>query len=155
MIASVNPVSASWHLAATQSISVNGKASRQAPKQHAFYTAACLQHAVQTYQNTETGTVALLQAKYHGIALTVNPDKLTPVNGKPLEQAIETVLRDPIFKVRRLKQMTTYGAGIVLLAVSAYAQQPHFTTQHDKRCSAHACVQSAAEQYVCAHLECS
>ncbi len=72
---------------------------------HAFYTAAYLQHAVQTCQNTNTCALALLQAKYHGIALTVNPDKLTPVNGKPLQQAIETVLHNPIFKVWHLKQI--------------------------------------------------
>lgn len=68
-------------------------------------TASCilnccnLQHAVQTCQSTNPCAIALLQAKYHGIALTVNPDKLTPVNGKPLQQAIERVLHDPIFKV--------------------------------------------------------
>ncbi|DBA74190.1 TPA: UDP-glycosyltransferase-like protein [Trebouxia sp. C0004] len=43
------------------------------------------------------------KAKYHGIALTVNPNKLTPVNGKPLQQAIERVLRDPIFKENAIK----------------------------------------------------
>jgi len=64
-----------------------------------------LQHAVQTCQNMNTCATALLQAKYHGIALTVNPDKLTPVNGKPLQQAIERVLQDPIFKVWHLKQI--------------------------------------------------
>ncbi len=41
-----------------------------------------------------------VQAEYHGIALTVNPDKLTPVNGKPLQQALERVLAEPVFKVR-------------------------------------------------------
>ena len=41
----------------------------------------------------------MLQAKYHGIAVTVNPGMLTPVNGKPLQQAMETVLKDPTFQV--------------------------------------------------------
>jgi len=61
-----------------------------------------MQHAVQTCQNINTRATAILQAKHHGIALTVNSDKLTPVNGKPLQQAIERVLHDPIFKVWHL-----------------------------------------------------
>lgn len=41
----------------------------------------------------------MLQARYHGIAVTVNAGMLTPVNGKPLQQAMETVLKDPTFQV--------------------------------------------------------
>lgn len=43
------------------------------------------------------------KAKYHGIALTVNPDKLILVNGKLLQQAMERVLQDAIFKENAIK----------------------------------------------------
>ena len=40
-----------------------------------------------------------MQAAYHGIGITVTPDKLTPVNGKPLQVALQKVLHEPQFKV--------------------------------------------------------
>ena len=42
---------------------------------------------------------ATMQAAYHGIGITVTPDKLVPVNGKPLQVALQKVLHEPQFKV--------------------------------------------------------
>lgn len=59
----------------------------------------CVMHELESLAVVSLDNVHMLQAAYHGIGITVTPDKLTPVNGKPLQQALEKVLMEPAFHV--------------------------------------------------------
>lgn len=43
-----------------------------------------------------------MQAEYHGFGVTLKPSKLTPVNGKAIQAAVQHVLYTPSFMVRQL-----------------------------------------------------
>lgn len=41
----------------------------------------------------------VLQPEYHGFGVTVNPNKLSPVSGRPVQEALTKVMTDPAFQV--------------------------------------------------------
>lgn len=41
----------------------------------------------------------VLQPEYHGFGVTVSPNKLSPVSGRPVQEALTKVMTDPAFQV--------------------------------------------------------
>lgn len=43
--------------------------------------------------------LCVLQPEYHGFGVTVTPNRLSPVNGKAIQEAITQVMTDSAFQV--------------------------------------------------------
>ena len=41
----------------------------------------------------------VLQTEYHGFGVTVSPNKLSPVSGKPIQEALTKIMSDSAFQV--------------------------------------------------------